>query len=154
MTRLLAFAVLSMVAQSLTGASPVAAAEGIVTADQVKGTWRSGKNEFKLLALGKGRLKVAFAGTYEYRTSQGPSANTGETAGIASIEGTTAILKPADFDGCTITLKFVSNPARAKGAATTPRLVVTQDGECGFGLNVAADGTYHRVSSRKPSFSD
>ena len=127
-----------------TGLPRANAGEGIVTASQVNGTWRSGKNEFKILALGQGQLKVEFAGTREYRTSAGPTANTGETSGIARIEGTTAILKPGDLNGeCAITLKFVSG-----------RMAVTQDGECGFGLGVAADGTYRRVSTRKPSFTD
>src|SRR5262245_38565626 len=113
----------------LMGFSRLHAAPGIVTADEVNGTWRSGKNEFKLLALGKGRLKVKFLGTREYRTSAGPSANTGEVSGTASIEGTTATLKPAELNGdCTITMKFAPG-----------RMVVTQDGECGFGLGVAAD---------------
>ena len=120
------------------------ATTGIVTASQVNGTWRSGKNEFKLLALGRNQLKVEFAGTHEYRSSAGPSAHTGELSAVGRIEGTTAILKPADLNGeCTITMKFAPG-----------RMVVTQDGECGFGLGVTADGMYRRVSSRKPSFSE
>ena len=147
-------AAVSIVAPGLRPA-PVEADPGIVTADQVTGTWRSGRNEFRLLALGRGRLRVEFAGTREYRTGAGPTANTGETSGTASIEGTTAILKPSDLNGdCTITLKFAPDAARSKGGAASLRMVVTQDGECGFGLGVTADGTYRRASARKPTFSE
>ena len=71
-------------------------------------------------------------------TPQGPTANMGEGSGIATIEGDTATFKPDGAeDECKITMKF-----------TGGRLVVTQEGICGFGHNVTADGTYRRVSSR------
>ena len=79
---------------------------------------------------------------YEYKTPQGPMANEGEGSGIATIEGDTAIFKPeGSEEECQITLKF-----------TGSKLVVTQTGICGFGHNVSAEGTYKKVSSKKPKF--
>jgi hypothetical protein len=113
-----------------------------VTAAQVNGTWQRKWGEFKIWALGHQRLQVEFSGVYEYKTPQGPSANSGEGSGIATIEGDTAIFKPEGAEEeCRITLKF-----------TRDKLVVTQTGICGFGHNVSAEGTYKKVSGKKPKF--
>jgi hypothetical protein len=34
------------------------------------------------------------------------------------------------------------------------KLIVEQEGECGFGQNVTANGTYKKVSSEKPKFGE
>ena len=113
-----------------------------VTAKQVNGTWKYRKNEFKIWALGQQRLQIEFLGIYEHKSPQGPMANEGQGAGIARIEGDTAIFKPEGAeDECKITLKFAGG-----------KLVVDQAGTCGFGLNVNAAGTYKKVSSKKPKF--
>jgi hypothetical protein len=113
-----------------------------VTAAQVNGTWRSGKNEFKVWALGQQRLQIQFFGTWEHDSAAGRTANTGEGTAVVRIEGDTASFKPDGAeDECKITLKFSGG-----------KLVVTQEGTCGFGFNVRADGTYKRVSSKKPKF--
>lgn len=114
-----------------------------VTAAQVNGTWKYRNNEFKILALGQQKLQIEFSGVYEYKTGDGErTANTGEGSGIAKIEGDTAIFKPEGAEEeCKITLKFAGG-----------KLVVTQDGICGFGFNVRADGTYKRTSTKKPKF--
>src|SRR5262245_2718760 len=113
-----------------------------VTAAQVNGTWKTRSGEFKIWALDKQRLQVEFSGVYEYKTPQGPTANTGEGSGIATIKGDTAIFKPEGAEEeCQITLRF-----------TGGKLVVTQTGICGFGHNVSAEGTYKKVSSKKPKF--
>src|SRR3982750_372731 len=107
----------------------VASAQGSVTAAQVNGTWRLRNNEFKIWALGHQKLRVEFSGAYEYDSPQGPTANTGVGSGIATIAGDTATFKPDGAeDECKITMKF-----------TGGRLVVTQEGICGFGHNVTAD---------------
>ena len=77
--------------------------------------------------------------------SAGPMVNTGEGKGIAFIERDTAIFKPDGAEAeCRITMKF-----------TGGKLLVTQEGVCGFGLNVTAAGTYRKVSAsssrKKPS---
>ena len=113
-----------------------------VTAAQVNGTWRSGKNEFKIWALGQQRLQVEFLGIWEHQTSYGPTANTGEGSGIARINRDIAIFKPDGAeDECKITLNFAHG-----------KLVVTQNGICGFGFNVTAEGNYKKVSAKKPKF--
>jgi hypothetical protein len=113
-----------------------------VTAAQVNGTWKTKSGEFKIWALGKQRLQVEFSGVYEYKSPQGPTANEGEGSGVATIEGDTAIFKPEGAEEeCQITLKFIGG-----------KLVVTQTGICGFGHNVSAEGTYKRISSKKPNF--
>jgi hypothetical protein len=144
MRKLILLAVLAM---AFVMPSPRTAAQdgskSIVTAAQVNGTWRSRKNEFKILALGKNQLKVEFEGTYEYTTGRVLMANTGELSGTATIEGTVATLKPLETeDGCTITLSFKAG-----------KMAVSQEGECGFGAGVSAGGSYRRVSARKPTFS-
>ena len=121
-----------------------AAMQTIVTAAQVNGTWDSKYGTFKVWALGNQKLKVEFDGVYEYTSSAGPMANTGEGSGIALIEGNTAIFRPDGAEEeCKITMKF-----------TRGKLIVTQQSNCGFGLNVTADGTYRKTSSRKPKFDE
>jgi hypothetical protein len=119
-----------------------ATAQTIVTAAQVNGIWRTKNNTFKVLALGNQKLRVEFSGTYEYNTPDGPMANAGTGSGLAFIEGDTARFKPDDADDeCKITMKF-----------TGGKLIVRQEGGCGFGHNVTAEGTYRKVSSGKPKF--
>lgn len=115
------------------------AAARIVSAAEVNGTWVSDSGELRVWALGRQRLKVEFLGTYE----AGGTANTGEARGIAHIEEDTAIFEPGGMRGCRITMRF-----------GRPRLDVTQDGECGFGLNVTAEGAYRKKSRNKPRFTD
>ena len=75
-------------------------------------------------------------------------ANTGEGSGIATIQGDTAVFKPDGAeDECQITMKFTG-----AGKSSGGKLIVTQQGICGFGHNVTADGAYRRVSARKPKF--
>ena len=127
-----------MLACLLALASPHAAAR-IVTAAEVNGTWIGDAGELKVWALGRQRLQVEFAGVYESATT----ANTGEAHGVAHIEGDTAVLEPRGTHGCRITLRFERT-----------RLSVSQDGDCGFGLNVTAEGTYRKKSRGKPHFTD
>lgn len=125
------------------GTPPVNAyAQNIVTSAQVNGTWRYKSNTLKVWALGQQKLKVEFLGTYEYKTQGGWMANAGSGNGTALIEGDTATFRPdgADED-CRITMKF------AKG-----KLIVEQEGGCGFGHNVIASGVYRKVSRGKPKF--
>lgn len=128
---------------SLTAPSDLFADPRVVTASQVNGTWSSGTGTFKVWALGQQRLKVEFLGFYEFASSMGPTANTGEGSGIAHIEGDTALFKPDEASGedCAITMRFADK-----------KLLVTQQGICGFGMNVSAEGTYRKKSKAKPKF--
>ena len=129
---------------SLPASHAGASAQTIVTAAQVNGTWNSKHGTFKVWALGNQKLKVEFSGYYPYQSPQGPTANVGYGSGIAMIEGDTAVFKPEGAeDECKITMKF-----------TRGKLVVTQEGICGFGHNVTAAGTYRKTSSRKPKFGE
>jgi hypothetical protein len=126
----------------------IAQARKSVSGAEVTGTFRDvSGSEFSILVLGKGKLRVSFSGVYNYKMRNGePMANLGEARGEAEIAGDTAIFKPEDTEQCTITMKFL--PGR--------RLKVTQDGtdaECGFGVNVSAEGNYKKTSNAKPKFS-
>ncbi len=73
-------------------------------------------------------------------------ANVGEAIGKTEIEVDTATFQPEYTEECANTLKSL----------TRGRLKVTQkgtDAECGFGVNVSADGNYKKVSNTKPKFS-
>lgn len=122
-----------------------------VSAAEVNGTFRSyfgGKfkgsyNEIRILALGKGKLKVAFDLVYPYVDGTGElSANLGSTEGEAEIEGDTAVFMDDEYGECAITIKFLKPGA----------IAVSQEGDCGFGLNVSADGNYRKTSGVKPKF--
>jgi hypothetical protein len=130
-----------------------------VSGTEVTGTFRSnfkGKargsyNEILIQALGRNKLKVEMALTYPYRVNGEWTANVGEASGEALIDGDTAIFVPDNLDSaseenkkCKITLNF----------ARPGTLVVTTENnmECGFGLNVYADGTYQKVSGARPKF--
>lgn len=124
-----------------------------VGAAEVNGTFRSyfsGKNkgsynEIKFLALGGGKLRVAFDLVYPYTMANGePMANVGTAEGTALIDGDTATFTPSETEGCTITIKFVRRGT----------IEVSQEGEseCGFGNNVSSRGTYKKSSNAKPKF--
>ena len=125
-----------------------------VGAAEVNGTFRShftGKakgsfDEIKILALGKGKLKIHFDLVYPYIDGAGEqSANMGEAEGIAEIVGDTAIYTNEDFGQCRITIKFVK-PGTIKVSQSG------SDAECGFSHNVSADGTYKKFSGAQPKF--
>ena len=125
-----------------------------VSAAEVNGTFRfffTGKfkgnyNEIKILALGNGKLRVAFELTYPHIDGTGAmSANVGTADGTATIAGDTAIFSPDENGQCVITIKFLRRGT----------IEVSQsgaDGACGFGHNVSADGTYKKTSRAKPKF--
>jgi hypothetical protein len=116
----------------------------IVSAAETNGTYRSGRNIIKILALGHNKLRVQMHLTYEFKNKFGPMANVGEAFGEATIENDTAIFHPPDTQDCTITIKFLPRN----------RLKVSEDHtmNCGFGLNVSSEGTYIKIRSGKPKF--
>src|SRR5947207_2045736 len=114
----------------------------VVTAAQINGVYKSRGNDFRVLALGHNRLRVQFNG--EWMTRYGYP-NIGEAIGEATIDGNVATFVPGDTKNCKITMTFVP----------PNKMVVTQNGsdaECGFGHNVMADGTYHRVKPGRPKW--
>ena len=123
------------------------AGERSVTAAEATGTYRDakGNNEIRILALGHGKLKVQLALVYDYQSGAGPAANVGDASGEATIENDVAVFVPEEAGDCKITMTFLPNS----------KLKVEQQGEeCGFGHNVRADGTFRKISNRKPKFDD
>lgn len=118
----------------------------IVTAAQANGTYRSGRNEIKILALGNNRLKIQMHLTYEYMVPSGPMANVGEALGEATIEYDVATFRPPDTENCSITIKFLPGN----------KIKVSEDRtiNCGFGLNVSSAGTYRKIRTGKPKFDE
>ena len=127
-----------------------------VSAAEVNGTFRmsfKGKfkkfsNEIKILALGKGKIRVAMDLVYPYTLNNGEqSVNMGALDGEALMARGIAVYESDEFGRCVITIKFVRPgiiDVRQDGS----------DGNCGFGHNVSAAGTYKKVSSRKPTFEE
>ena len=137
------FAVASLL---VSGSHRVNGQERIVTAAQVNGTWQYRDNFFRIWAVGQQKLKVEFDGIYKYKIPSGLMANTGLGSGTARIEGDTAVFKPSEIgedEDCKITMRF-----------TRGKLIVEQEGICGFGHNVNAAGTYRRISRTKPKFGE
>lgn len=126
-----------------------AAASVIVAQTNVKtGTYkyRSGgyRNEISVQELEGNKLRVAIYASYEYKINGNLNANVGEANGIVKLNGDTAILVPEDTENCEISLQFTGN-----------KIIVKANNEinCGFGLNVSAQGTYTKTGS-KPDFND
>ncbi len=113
--------------------------------DYFGGKYKDSYNEIKILALGGGKLRVAFELVYPYTMANGElMVNTGTAEGTATIEGDTATFTPPATEGCTITIKFVRRG--------TIEVSQAGSGECGFGFNVDSQGTYKKSSSAKPKF--
>jgi hypothetical protein len=116
----------------------------IVTGAEANGTYRSGRNQIKILALGHNKLRIQMSLTYEYKTSYGPMANVGEAFGEATIENEIATFQPPETQNCTITIKFLRGN----------KIKVTEDRtiNCGFGMNVSSEGIYTKIKGGKPKF--
>jgi hypothetical protein len=124
-----------------------------VGAKEVTGTFQGdcyGKycNEIKIQALGNNRLRVSFEGYYPWANEEG--ANVGFTSGEARIDGDTAIFSRredyADED-CRIVIRFTK-------PGTIEVMHITPSFNCGFGNNVMMDGTYKKVSGKKPKIKE
>lgn len=112
------------------------------------GKFKGTTSQIKILALGKGKLRIGFDLIYPYVDGAGElSANMGQVTGEATITGDTAVYTSDEYGQCKITIKFV-RPGLIK---------VTQEGDssdCGFGHNVTADGSYKKTGSAKPKFEE
>jgi len=118
----------------------------IVTAAEANGTYRYRQNEIRILALGHNKLRVQMDLIYPYKSPMGPTANTGEASGEATIENDTAVFYPLDDHKCRITLKFLPGN----------KLKVSEENnmDCGFGNRVTSAGTYMKIKSGKPKFDE
>ena len=104
------------------------------TSDNVTGTYKMKNGEARVQQTADGRIKFSLNATY--RT------NVGEVSGEAPLTGGAASYADRDND-CALSFKFAS-----------AKLVVSQDGTCGMGLNVSASGSYNRVSTAPPKFDE
>jgi hypothetical protein len=133
---------------SLNGAGPSSGQSAdnnsvrrVVTAAQINGVYKYGRNDFRVLALGHNKIKVQFNGEWMTR---GGYPNIGEAIGEATIVGNVATFIPGDTTKCKITMTFLTN-----------KMIVQQEGfdaDCGFGHNVMATGTYRRVKAGRPKW--
>ena len=134
---------LTTVAHGSAAKNPIVpqSAQRTVSAAQVNGLYRYGRNDFRVLMLGRDKLKVQFNG--EWMTRWGYP-NLGEAIGEATLEENVATFIPKGTTQCKITMTFRPR-----------RMEVTQEGtdtECGFGRNVMATGSYRRIKSGRPKF--
>ena len=118
----------------------------VVTAAQANGTYRSGSNEIKILALGHNKLRIQMDLSWEHKTPDGPMANVGEAHGEATIENDVATFRPEGTEDCTITIKFLRGN----------KIDVSEDHmlNCGFGFNVSSAGRYRKIRAGKPKFDE
>jgi hypothetical protein len=112
-----------------------------VTASEINGLYKYGRNDFRILALGHQKVKVQFNGEWMTR---GGYPNIGEAIGEATIDGNVATFIPGNTTKCKITLTFTRNVMTVEQQG--------DDAECGFGHNVMARGTYRRVKAGRPRF--
>lgn len=125
-----------------------------VSAAEVNGTFRSyfkgrfkdSYNEIRILALGKGKVKIAFDLLFPHLDSENEfTANLGTAEGIAEISGDKAVFTKEEFGACKIIITFVK-----PGVINVVQS--EEESDCGFGYNVWANGTYKKVSGAKPKF--
>ena len=137
--------VITLLLSILISGAVLAQSPKVVTAARANGIYRSRNNEIRMLALGHNKLRIQLDLIYEYKSSYGPMANTGQALGEATIENDVAIFHPPESPDCTITIRFLAGN----------KIKVTQDrdaGDCGFGNRVFADGTYAKIKAGKPKF--
>lgn len=106
------------------------------------GKFKGNCSQILIQALGRNKLKIQMNLVYP----TGKTVNEGEATGVAVIQGDTAVFKPEDAGECKITLKF-SKPG-------TLSVTTENNDDCGFGLNVSANGTYKKTNGAKPKFGD
>jgi hypothetical protein len=98
------------------------------------GTYKGANGEVLVQQTPDDRIKFSISAAYRM--------NVGEVSGEVPLNGNAASYADKDND-CGLSFKFAPG-----------KLVVTQDGVCGMGLNVTASGTYKRVSAAPPKFDD
>lgn len=141
----LAFAALIFTGKTFAQRKAVAAAEVNGTFSLTSDASRSG--EFKILALGKGALKIEFFAALKLGRDGDARGNTASGTGIASISGDTATFTPdgREAENCSMTIKFVK----------LGQIKITQQGDCGFVSDaISTAGIYKRTSAAKPKFTE
>lgn len=98
------------------------------------------ENSLDVLLLAGGKIKVYLFASWIGSAATG-NVNTGEIKTILPFKNGTALYESV---GCRITIRFAGNKAIVDQAES--------GGDCGFGLNVSAEGTYKKRNGRTPKF--
>lgn len=102
------------------------------------GTWARDvdpdDNTIEVKELPGGKLRFAVMAIWKGPNWKESGPHTGEIGGTADLHNGKAVFKDKEAD-CMLTMSFSGN-----------KLKVEQEGSCGFGANVRADGTYKRTS--------
>ncbi len=111
---------------------------------QVTGQYRLRKNEFRnsldVRQLPGGKIKFELIALW-VSANNPENIHNGELHGVARLENGVANYESGN---CKVRMSFASN-----------RVTITTDDvidDCGFGANVAASGTYRKISSKIPRF--
>lgn len=111
---------------------------------KVTGSYRapskSAPNSMDVLELPDGKIKVHIVALWVSHYNS-ENVHNGELQAVVDRVGNAAAYKD---DHCSITMKFTRTAVVVKQA--------DEVGDCDFGANVTASGTYRKVSSRKPKF--
>ena len=109
----------------------------------VTGTYKYVLNSMEVLELPNNKVRIRFDGFWPNDRKRVETRNVGafdETVPLG--DGTAKVKIQFGDEPCMITLEFRSN-----------KVIVSQEGSimgCGFGFNVEPDGTYVKVSSKRP----
>lgn len=98
------------------------------------------ENALDVLLLPGKRVKIFLYASWIGSAAMG-NVNTGEVKTILPLRNGTAVYESGQ---CRITIRFKGNKAIVNQTES--------NGDCGFGLNVSADGTYKKRNGRKPKF--
>jgi hypothetical protein len=111
---------------------------------KVTGSYRapskSAPNSMVVLELPGGKIKVHIVALWVSHYNP-ENVHNGEIQAVVDLVGNTADYKD---EHCSITMKFTRTAVVVKQA--------DEVGDCDFGANVTASGSYRKVSSRKPKF--
>jgi hypothetical protein len=97
-------------------------------------------NSLEVLQLPGGKIKFHIVALW-VSVHNRENVHNGELQGIAALHGDTAVYQG---ESCKVTIKFAAGKA-----------IVTQAddvGDCYFGANVSATGSYRKMNNRKPKF--
>ena len=94
----------------------------------------------EVLQLPRGKLRFHILALWVSAYNR-ENVHNGEAQGVVELKGNSAVF---EAEHCKITIRFTSTSAIVKQW--------DEIGDCDFGANVSATGTYRKVDSRKPKF--
>jgi hypothetical protein len=114
------------------------------TSGKVTGHYRArskgAPNSMEVLGLRGGKIKFHLLALWVSAYNR-DNVHNGEVQGVVELKGNTAVY---EAEHCKFSITFTSTRAIVKQA--------DELGDCDFGANVTATGTYRKVDSRKPKF--